>query len=741
MAGIVGASQWLTNQYRQRWSIRFLDAAWHHGRKRLFPGPQTPASTTATTPNILSSAPSRESLDSTGDNAVQEGPSQTVCRKSERVNSTLFQTGIQTTGSDVARHARVGVQVLYDGTKKKFRFDERSMDRSTPFMERIREYIRRILVYKDIFTGECQEHESGEAIHPMSALRTSWDVLMLGLILVLCVVAPFRIGFDIRSSPILDVFDLTCDLLLTLDILLNFFTGFVDKNETHLEIRKVAQQYLRFWFWADIASTLPVSQMMKLGILPQNQFILTLKLLRVIRLFRMLKVARLMNRLKWWVMIRFSVRSIIKFLLIILMVAHWNTCLWCLMSRWGNAEDTWAGVAQINIEAIPWPKLYLICFYWAITTMTTIGYGDIRPVTDPEKVLTLLVMCTGSCCYAYGITQIVTIVSNLNMADVFYHAQVDNLHEYIERRGLPKSLNHRILEFYDFKRHHSGVFFNEREILKDLPHSLRAEVVMHISDDISKKVAKIPLFADLEERFMDSIMVRMKYTPYPPGETVVMEGEVGTRMYFINKGLLQVSVHGCTVATLKSGNFFGEVALYHNKGRRTATVETLTYCEICSLQRKDVEEALGPYPNITKLIRERAKSLWGKHHSENEQKIHRTLSQSLNACKEVRVSMVATNRKGGAAAPDMNDGLFASNNDEDDEGMFIPSRPAIERESTENTEISIPRTTTDASEESYLVNDESNRRTEVYNKQFLGEMEDLDVKLEFVLETLAASKL
>lgn len=53
---------------------------------------------------------------------------------------------------------------------------------------------------------------------------------------------------------------------------------------------------------------------------------LTLKLLRMIRVFRMLKVARLMNRLKWWVMIRFSVRSIIKFLLIILVGATYSYC-------------------------------------------------------------------------------------------------------------------------------------------------------------------------------------------------------------------------------------------------------------------------------------------------------------------------------------------------------------------------------------------------------------------------------
>ncbi|GMH45914.1 hypothetical protein BSKO_13877 [Bryopsis sp. KO-2023] len=575
----------------------------------------------------------------------------------------------------------------------------------------------------------------------MSALRTGWDVLMLGLILVLCVVAPFRIGFNIRSSTFLDVFDTSCDILLTVDIVLNFFTGYVDKNVTQLEIRKVARQYLRFWFWADIASTLPVSHMMKVGILPENQFILTLKLLRVIRLFRMLKVARLMNRFKWWVLIRFSVRSIIKFVLIILMVAHWNTCLWCLMTRWGHSEDTWAGFYQINLDAIAWPKLYLICFYWAITTMTTIGFGDLRPVTDPEKVLTLLVMCTGSCCYAYGITQIVTIVSNLNMADVYYHAQVDNIHEYSERRGLPRSLNHRILEFFEFKRHHSGVFHQEREILKDLPHSLRSEVVMHISGAISQKVAKIPLFEGLEERFMDGIMVRMKYTPYPPGETIVMEGELGTQMYIINKGLLQVTVQMCRVATLKSGDFFGEVALYHNKGRRIATVETITYCEICSLQKKDVEEALGPYPHISKVIRDRAKLLWGKYSKESVQSCQRRLAP-LRVPNIYRKALESVKAADENSTIQNNEGLENSKDELGEKVCLTPSRSAMERDTSENVETFIPiaRTATDSSDGSSQAEKDSIPCAETSTEQCLERMEAVDKKLNFMLETLIAAQ-
>lgn len=146
----------------------------------------------------------------------------------------------------------------------------------------------------------------------------------------------------------------------------------------------------------------------------------------------------------------------------------------------------------------------------------------------------------GSCCYAYGITQIVTIVSNLHIADVVYHSRVDNIHEYIERRALPADLSHRILEFYAFKRHHSGVFFNEWEILRDLPYSLRAEVVSCISKDVKPQLMQIPLFDGLGESIIDNILIKIKYDPFPPGETVIMEGEVGSRMYFINKGVLRV---------------------------------------------------------------------------------------------------------------------------------------------------------------------------------------------------------
>lgn len=50
-----------------------------------------------------------------------------------------------------------------------------------------------------------------------------------------------------------------------------------------------------------------------------------------------------------------------------------------------------------------------------------------------------------------------------------------------------------------------------------------------------------------------------------------------------------------------------------------------------------MEEALGTYPVIMSLIRDRAKTLWAKHNAENSQKLTKSVSQQQ---KEVRLSMV-----------------------------------------------------------------------------------------------------
>ncbi|GMH37815.1 hypothetical protein BSKO_05688 [Bryopsis sp. KO-2023] len=496
-------------------------------------------------------------------------------RLSSRISINMSRRNSESSDGDI--NINNGLNVTFDEETQAFVWKSNDPSVAPRLRDRLVLKLIQMLIYRDTFTGGFKMMSKHEAIHPQCPLRTRWDVFCLVPLLYVCLFVPFQIGFDLDAVTGVEIF---VDLVFALDMLFNFFTGFEKDGNVELDKRKSMVHYLKVWFWLDLVATFPVEYVAHLttGKFGNSKYTRILKLVRLIRLLRVLRLSRILNRLKWWAGIRFAVRKIIRFIIMITTVAHWNACLWGFMASVDDWDGSWAGTYGMETSTTKRSQ-YLTCIYWAITTMTTIGYGDIVPITTAERVLTIMVMCSGSCAYAYGITQIVTIVSNLSKATVRYQGKMDMLHEYMAVRRLPSELCHRILEFYEFKKEHSCSFLQENDILVDLPHSLRSEVSMYVHEALATQLGEMPLFKGLSDVFLRSILVRMRFDAYPPGETVVMEGEIGSTMFFISKGQLRVVVKDVEVARLCEGEFFGEVAMYHNKGRRTATVGTITYCE------------------------------------------------------------------------------------------------------------------------------------------------------------------
>lgn len=49
----------------------------------------------------------------------------------------------------------------------------------------------------------------------------------------------------------------------------------------------------------------------------------------------------------------------------------------------------------VQARAIPGPRIYLAAAYWSLTTVSTIGFGDVTPITDAERAVLLLLELTG----------------------------------------------------------------------------------------------------------------------------------------------------------------------------------------------------------------------------------------------------------------------------------------------------------------------------------------------------------
>ena len=80
------------------------------------------------------------------------------------------------------------------------------------------------------------------------------------------------------------------------------------------------------------------------------------------------------------------------------------------------------------------------------------------PQNGYERAFAVVAMVAGTWSYAYCITTVVDQVSHMNAADVRFKQHQDSLLEYMNARNLPRVVQKRILDFYDFQRKHAAVF-------------------------------------------------------------------------------------------------------------------------------------------------------------------------------------------------------------------------------------------------------------------------------------------
>lgn len=270
--------------------------------------------------------------------------------------------------------------------------------------------------------------------------------------------------------------------------------------------------------------------------------------------------------------------------------AHWITCGWiALRGQTVAAEASWTS--------------YVNALYWCVTTLTTVGYGDVTPVNDQQTLYAIVVMILGVGVYAYIIGNIATILTNIDPARSRYLNAIDRLGAFVRYRQVPPHLQHRIREYYDYEWE-KRLGYDESNILDSLPRGLRDEVALFLKRDLLERV---DLFADAPEHFTREVALRMKSEIYTPGAYIVRAGETGRDMFFISRGSVRVLGRDNTeVAVLNEGDFFGEIALLEDQPR-TASVVAADYCDVYRLTRATFSDVVAQHANIAGQIQEKAR--------------------------------------------------------------------------------------------------------------------------------------
>jgi hypothetical protein len=307
---------------------------------------------------------------------------------------------------------------------------------------------------------------------------------------------------------------------------------------------------MRHHFWWDLAAMLPLDLVpYALGRFDVAAW------LRLTRLARVKTLPPLFGRLEKNVSIPFLLSRILKMSFWIMSIAHWTACLWFLIGFHENHTESW--LAEDRLVGGSALTQYARSLYWSVTTLTTVGYGDVVPLTLGETFFSVLVLLVGQTIVAYMIGNISSVLQSNDTLDTEFRKKMASLSAYVDWRELPDHLRTRILQYFRYTwSANKGI--DEERILEELPSSLRNEIAMFLN---AKMVHRVPIFRDCSVDFIRKLVSRIKSRVVIPGDYVVREGDVGRNMYLIARGELEVQAGGARVAKLRAGSYVGEIAL------------------------------------------------------------------------------------------------------------------------------------------------------------------------------------
>lgn len=108
------------------------------------------------------------------------------------------------------------------------------------------------------------------------------------------------------------------------------------------------------------------------------------------------------------------------------MFIHIITCLFVIIPQIyvtdGNFENTW--IAQFYDEGMAPTELYAVSMYWTVTTITTVGYGDIQAKNPIEMVFCSMIMLVGVISFSYANGSLASILTSYDNDNAVLHEKL-----------------------------------------------------------------------------------------------------------------------------------------------------------------------------------------------------------------------------------------------------------------------------------------------------------------------------
>jgi len=251
---------------------------------------------------------------------------------------------------------------------------------------------------------------------PESRFILIWNSIAALFTIYLAVEIPLSLMFAYENSLCLTIIDAILTVFFSADIFVRWHSAYYEHGKLIDDKAKIKKDYLKGGFAIDTLATFPFKLMFlffdatSLGNMSGS--------LRLFRLFRLLRIFRLFTlfRRRSKLLEKPIFVNIFQYTIFSFLASHGIACGWLLVNKINPDVDVLSN--------------YIHSMYWAITTLTTVGYGDVTPHDNIGKVYTMMVMIIGVGMYGF-------IIGNISSLLV----KVDAYRENKEKKCLNWSLS------------------------------------------------------------------------------------------------------------------------------------------------------------------------------------------------------------------------------------------------------------------------------------------------------------
>ncbi|CAD8109610.1 unnamed protein product [Paramecium primaurelia] len=471
---------------------------------------------------------------------------------------------------------------------------------------------------KEGFLKDVQKYiHKVKVLEPDSQFYIFWQVLNSVLVIIFFFQIPFVFAYqplilenksiEYQNYQIFETYTLNLGLVIfIIDIALTFNIAYYKQGYLVSGRKQIALNYLRTYLILDL---IPLCCLIEYRtFLHYNRYFGFEIFLFILKIYEVFKTSKMIQE---YLQLEPSKLAKYRFLVVMLTITwlcHLFACVFFFIGRreLNKENDSVSWLSESDLITMHGGyitlqkhifELHLYSFYWAVTTMISVGYGDVTPKNAWEVVVTVVTQFISCIVFAYSVNAIWEMINQQNENKQKFQKYVNAIERFMREHNVDRKLKARI----------EAYLYHLWETEKARDHELEQAMILKLAPALKEELIYQTLgkmfnhnqfFSQFQQDLLIELAQDIQQQYYSQEEVIFQEREEidDFPVFFLTKGSVEIyldSEKRIKLHIMKQG-IFGIVAFITGY-KRTASARCLTYSVIYKLSRIQFLKRLEKY--------------------------------------------------------------------------------------------------------------------------------------------------